>query len=288
MLWQSHAFKEFQEIQDATKLPFNDSPDRTKGGGAASTFLAMETKRNAKLLKAKSVSALDYKYEKMYTWLDFEKALGPYILGNSYRTANDTKMLIEKQFSISGTNNGTQVAQKSSDNEAKLFKMHWPSPAQWYQLNQLRIHAGTPERSMEGISKLLHYYCQLVHLEKKFPFDTAMNVSFMWFESFHHGRHSRSTCIQYEKACTVYNIAAIYAQLGVLEQPWTEKGKKTAAAYFQNAAGILVFLRDSICPRFKFKVSHESDLNELNLTALTTIMLAQAAECFYDKANDGI
>lgn len=33
-----------------------------------------------------------------------------------------------------------------------------PSESQWYQLNQLRIHAGAPERSEEGVEKLYQYY----------------------------------------------------------------------------------------------------------------------------------
>ena len=41
-----------------------------------------------------------------------------------------------------------------------------------YNINQLRIHAGAPERSIQGIQKLAEYYAQLQYLEKKFPFET--------------------------------------------------------------------------------------------------------------------
>jgi hypothetical protein len=36
----------------------------------------------------------------------------------------------------------------------------------------LRIHAGSPERSLAGIQKLADYYAQLQYLENKFPFET--------------------------------------------------------------------------------------------------------------------
>ena len=43
----------------------------------------------------------------------------------------------------------------------------------WNQLNQLRVHAGAPERSEIGIQKLMQYYAQLCYLEDCFPFSTG-------------------------------------------------------------------------------------------------------------------
>jgi hypothetical protein len=94
-------------------------------------------------------------------------------------------------------------------------------------------------------------------------------------------------CIQYEKASVLYNIAAIYSQLGTSERLWTADGLKNASVYFQKAAGVLTFLRDMLVTRFKVKIENSSDLHESTLSAVIALMLAQAAECYYEKAVHG-
>lgn len=54
------------------------------------------------------------------------------------------------------------------------------------------------------------------------------------------------------------------------------------------SAGLLLHIRDVICPQFKVNLDQSSDLHESTLTACSTLMLAQASECIYEKANDGI
>lgn len=39
--------------------------------------------------------------------------------------------------------------------------------------------------------------------------------------------------IAYEQASVLFNIGAIYSQLGAGERLWTENGRKQAADYFQ-------------------------------------------------------
>lgn len=72
-----------------------------------------------------------------------------------------------------------------------------PTDQQWHQLNQLRIHAGAPERTERGIDRLMHYYAQLQLLEERFAFGTQqvfpsplsltrakLSVEFCWYEAF--------------------------------------------------------------------------------------------------------
>lgn len=62
-----------------------------------------------------------------------------------------------------------------------------PDESQWLALNQLRIHAGSPERSTRGVERILQYFAQLEYLEKKFPFESAnskIHGGFRWFEAF--------------------------------------------------------------------------------------------------------
>ncbi|KAJ3163710.1 Rhophilin, Rho GTPase binding protein [Geranomyces michiganensis] len=162
-----------------------------------------------------------------------------------------------------------------------------PTETQWYLLNELRIHAGAPERSENGIERLSHYYAQLLHLEPKFPFETdEIQMNFLWYEGFFPDRKVVTNCIQYEKAAVLFNVAAVYTTLALSQSLWTPDGKRKAAGYFQKGAGVLFHIRDRLCARFKPKLEKGSDLSEPTLTAAAEIMLAQAMECFYEKATD--
>ncbi|TPX65132.1 hypothetical protein SpCBS45565_g05380 [Spizellomyces sp. 'palustris'] len=192
----------------------------------------------------------------------------------------------------------TYLAEEQTDNtgdaEERLRRQFFyttglllPTEAQWYLLTELRIHAGAPERSEGGIERLSHYYAQLLYLEPKFPFETdEIQMNFTWYESLVPDRKVVTNCIQYEKASVLFNIAAVYSILASAQSLWTPDGKRKAAAYFQKGAGVLVYIRDRLCARFKPKLDRASDLNESTLTAAAELMLAQAMECFYEKAND--
>ncbi|KAI9338102.1 BRO1-like domain-containing protein [Zopfochytrium polystomum] len=162
-----------------------------------------------------------------------------------------------------------------------------PSPTQWTHLDELRVHAGAPERSEMGIEKLLRYFAQLLHMEEKFAFQTKkVQIEFFWFEAFAADRKVIATCIQYEKAAVLYNVAAVLCQLGCAQRLWTKDGKRNASIYFQKAAGVLLFVRDTLCQRFQLKLDTASDLSEKTLTAAAQLMLAQAMECYLDKAYE--
>lgn len=67
-----------------------------------------------------------------------------------------------------------------------------------------------------------------------------VNIGFIWYESWYPDIKGSiglklvvTSCIQYEKASVLYNIAAIYSQMGANERLSSENGKKRAAANFQ-------------------------------------------------------
>lgn len=199
------------------------------------------------------------------TYVDFKKSLGPLI---------EVEELSQQElsFSLAGP----------------------PSETQWYHLNQLRIHAGAPERSEAGIERLLQYYFQLVSMERKFPFDTLrVDIWFAWKDAFQSNAFSSkrvsTNCIQYEKGAVIFNIAAIYSQLAANQPFKTSAGKKKAATYFQKASSMFLFCRDSIITRFRVKMDKaNTDMSEDVLSSLSEVMLGQAVECFYEKANEGL
>ncbi len=95
----------------------------------------------------------------------------------------------------------------------------------------------------------------------------------------------------------MFNIASIFSQLGTCQRLTTEEGKKDAAIYFQvrmfnhlsekKASSLFIFIRDTLCSRIKTKLEKWSDLHHDSISALAEVMLAQATECLYEKANDG-
>ncbi|KAJ3321226.1 Rhophilin, Rho GTPase binding protein [Blyttiomyces sp. JEL0837] len=170
---------------------------------------------------------------------------------------------------------------------AKTASLFIPTPVQWNYINELRIHAGAPERSEKGIDMLARYYAQLRNLEGKFPIHSGkIQIDFTWYEAFAADRQVITPCIQYEKASVLFNMAAVLSHLGSSQQMWTKNGKKYAAAYFQKSAGVLLHIRDTIFQRIQMRLDKGADLAEKTLSALAQLMLAQAMECFLDKANE--
>ena len=89
----------------------------------------------------------------------------------------------------------------------------------------------------------------------------------------------------YEKFCTLFNTGALLSQLGSTQNQTNDDGLKTAAKYFQRAAGIFTYLKDNLFP--VLQTLPTPDMSVGCLTALTSITLAQAQDCFYKKATAG-
>ena len=89
----------------------------------------------------------------------------------------------------------------------------------------------------------------------------------------------------YERFCVLFNMAALLSQLASMQNHSTDDGLKTAAKYYQQSAGIFSYLKDNVFPVLRMLPT--PDLSVSCLTALTSIMLAQAQDCFYKKASSG-
>ncbi|KNE54274.1 hypothetical protein AMAG_17643 [Allomyces macrogynus ATCC 38327] len=166
-----------------------------------------------------------------------------------------------------------------------------PAERTWRAVDQLRVHAGVPERSDAGFTKLLEYYSVLLLLESCFPSGASdeQAVSSTWSEAFSGTEKSpkkiTTLCIQREKAAVLFNLAAMHAQLAAKQSLRTTDGIKTAALHFQAAAGILDYIRVELVPRFSAKVEKAADMSPDTLQALTELMLAQANESYWEKAS---
>lgn len=113
--------------------------------------------------------------------------------------------------------------------------------------------------------------------------------------------------LTFERAATLFNLAALYSQLAASEDRSTPDGLKRATLHYQvcsdspvtssptqpcpkNAAGTFTFLRTAALP--KLSIPPDAEESPLDLTvpfvhSLESLMLAQAQECAWQRAVAG-
>eukprot|EP00112_Aurelia_sp_Birch-Aquarium-sp1_P025588 Seg858.7 transcript_id=Seg858.7/GoldUCD/mRNA.D3Y31 product="Programmed cell death 6-interacting protein" protein_id=Seg858.7/GoldUCD/D3Y31 len=159
------------------------------------------------------------------------------------------------------------------------------------ELNQLRANAVVKslDKHETSLEVLQRYYDQLCTMESKMPImEDQIRISFSWQDAFDKGGIfgvSKATLINgaYEKCCTLFNVGALLTQIACSQNLGTDDGLKTAAKYFQQAAGIYSHLKDTVYPQLQTLPT--ADLSVDCLSALSAIMVAQAQDCFYQKAS---
>ncbi|OKL58793.1 pH-response regulator protein palA/RIM20 [Talaromyces atroroseus] len=155
-------------------------------------------------------------------------------------------------------------------------------------LDRLRAEAvNVQEPHVSGVSRLVTYAAQLKWLGGKFPVDVG--VDFSWYPAFgfNTSRPIVQNNLRFELANILFNLAALYSQLAYSLNRTTSDGLKQACNYFSQGAGVLSHLRKDIMP--DLRASPPEDMDEMTLQSLEELMLAQAQECFWQKAvKDGL
>ncbi|KAG9103109.1 pH-response regulator protein palA/rim20 [Ceratobasidium sp. 370] len=154
------------------------------------------------------------------------------------------------------------------------------------------------ELRKEGVGGYVHvnrveaallYHAHLVLLLTKFPMNIGLTLTYEpAFSSI-----ARRTCsaddLNLERACVLFNLAALYSQLGTAGGRNNTEDIKVVAANFQNAAGVLQYLSKEVVPSLASSLGQTttmpSELTEPALKSLELLMLAQAQECFWQKAS---
>jgi programmed cell death 6-interacting protein len=88
--------------------------------------------------------------------------------------------------------------------------------------------------------------------------------------------------LRFELANILFNLAALYSQLAYSINRTTTDGLKQACNYFCQSAGVIEHLRKDILP--DLRSSPPEDMDEMTLQSLQELILAQAQECFWQKA----
>ncbi|KAK2492492.1 hypothetical protein MC885_007925 [Smutsia gigantea] len=124
-------------------------------------------------------------------------------------------------------------------------------------LTDLRQACRTPSRDEAGVELLMSYFIQLGFVESRFfPPTRQMGIMF---------------------TCVLFNIGALYTQIGTRCNRQTEAGLESAVDAFQRAAGILNYLKET------FTHTPSYDMSPAMLSVLVKMMLAQAQESVFEK-----
>ncbi|XP_011492354.1 rhophilin-2 isoform X1 [Oryzias latipes] len=145
-------------------------------------------------------------------------------------------------------------------------------------LMDLREACRTPSRSEAGVELLEKYYNHLPMIESRFFAPTNQTgIFFTWYDSFT-GVPVCQQNLSLEKASILFNMAALFSQIGTRSNRQTTAGLEEAISSFQKASGILNYLKET------FTHTPSFDMGPAMLSMLIRLMLAQAQECLFEKS----
>ncbi|VDN12314.1 unnamed protein product [Dibothriocephalus latus] len=126
-------------------------------------------------------------------------------------------------------------------------------------------------------------------LEQRVPMTNQdVAIPFKWYDCFcSQSMFSRDSMKGYtagfERCCMIFNLAAVHSQIAAGQNIHDDDGLRTAAKSFQAAAGMFEYVKVNL-PSF-YSESPTWDMCSECLTAFSEIMLAQAQESFFIKAE---
>lgn len=150
------------------------------------------------------------------------------------------------------------------------------------EIDTLRNDTIELEVSTQDLALLKRYFLHLSTLEYKFPVDV---VEFPWFGTIGYNVSGpvKLKSLLFERINVLYNIAALFTQLGVNEDRTTGDGLKKCCIYFQYAASYFKLINKLAANSTTIQLP--LDLQTGTITTLETLCLAQAQEIFWQKAN---
>uniref|UniRef100_UPI0037E8787D rhophilin-2 isoform X2 n=1 Tax=Semicossyphus pulcher TaxID=241346 RepID=UPI0037E8787D len=144
-------------------------------------------------------------------------------------------------------------------------------------LMDLRQACKTPSRNDTGVELLAKYFSHLPLMESRFFSPSRQTgIFFTWYDSFT-GVPVCQQNLSLEKASILFNIAALYSQMGTRSDRQTIVGLEEAISSFQKAAGTLNHLKET------FTHTPSYDMSPAMLSMLIKMMLAQTQECLFEK-----
>ncbi|KAH1098457.1 hypothetical protein J1N35_015378 [Gossypium stocksii] len=134
---------------------------------------------------------------------------------------------------------------------------------------------------------LISYFKALCLIETRFPIspdrDHINSIQFTWFDAFKQKQKAVQQNIHLEKAAILFNLGAVYSQIGLSYDRATVEGRRQASHAFIAAAGSFAFLRDNSSTKASMGNSTTVDLSVECAGMLERLMLAQAQECVFEN-----
>uniref|UniRef100_A0A3B4ZTD1 Rhophilin Rho GTPase binding protein 1 n=1 Tax=Stegastes partitus TaxID=144197 RepID=A0A3B4ZTD1_9TELE len=137
----------------------------------------------------------------------------------------------------------------------------------------------TPSRNQAGLELLMEYYNQLYYLDQRFfPAHRNLGVQFHWYDSLT-GVPSCQRALAFEKGSVLFNIGALYTQIGARQDRSATCGIDRAIDAFQRAAGAFNYLKEN------FSNAPSLDMSCPSLCMLVRLMVAQVQECVFEHVT---
>ncbi|XP_028260072.1 rhophilin-1 [Parambassis ranga] len=147
------------------------------------------------------------------------------------------------------------------------------------ELMELRQAMRTPSRNQAGLELLMEYYNQLYYLDQRFfPTHRNLGVHFHWYDSLT-GVPSCQRALAFEKGSVLFNIGALYTQIGARQDRSATAGIDRAVDAFQRAAGAFNYLKEN------FSNAPSLDMSGPSLCMLVRLMVAQVQECVFERVT---
>ena len=143
----------------------------------------------------------------------------------------------------------------------------------------------TEAKAEEAVRVVARYYRLLTAMRSRFgSLEEASSdiwVAFPWRDAFKPAEKTAKADLQFEAAAVLFNLAAALSYVATVEDRATPTGLRAACQAFQHAAGAL----EALTPLSTANLSWgAADVHPQALRGWTSLMLAQAQQCFYEKA----
>ncbi|KAM3693464.1 hypothetical protein ACB098_08G166700 [Castanea mollissima] len=134
---------------------------------------------------------------------------------------------------------------------------------------------------------LQNYFKALCLVETRFPIspdkDHVNTVTFTWFDAFKPKQKAAQQNIHLEKAAVLFNLGAVYSQIGLTYDRATVDGRRLASHAFIAAAGAFAYLRDNAATKAAIGGGATVDVGVECAGMLERLMLAQAQESVFEN-----
>lgn len=157
-------------------------------------------------------------------------------------------------------------------------------------LRDLRSDLENPAKQPSPTARrdvLQSYFRALCVVETRFPISPDREhinaVTFTWHDAFKQKLKASQQNIHLEKAAVLFNLGAVYSQIGLSYDRSTVEGRRLAVQAFIGAAGAFAYLRDNAAAKASMGSSTTVDVSVECAGMLERLMLAQAQECVFEN-----